>query len=161
MALTRWLTALALSGILMTGPAAALALCSQPHHAKSRHHDGRADYRRFRAAAEHGNAAAQNQLGVLFNRGRGVPQDYIEAVRWWHLSADRGNAIAQCNLGIMYSYGQGVKQDEVLAHMWFNLAAARGSREARKRRDNIATWRMSHKQVLDAQLLAAEFEAEH
>ena len=124
-------------------------------------HDYHTAYVKFRALSENGNAAAQNQLGVMYNRGKGVPQDYIVAVRWWRRSAHLGNATAQCNLGIMYSYGQGVKQNEVLAHMWFNLAAARGSREARKRRDNLATWRMTRGQVLEAQRLAAEFDAHH
>jgi hypothetical protein len=98
---------------------------------------------------------------VIYNRGKGVPQDYVKAVYWWQEAADRGEPTAQCNLGIMYTYGQGVPQDEVLAHMWFNLASARGSHEARKRRDILAAWRMSRAEVLQAMGLAARWEAGH
>ncbi len=170
MAATKWLAALAVAGLALSEPAlASLSLCHSHKSSKAhgaalaayRHRDYHTAYRYFLPLARSGNAFAQNQLGVMYNRGNGVPQDYIEAVQWWHAAADQGNATAQCNLGIMYSYGQGVKQDEVPAHMWFNLAAARGSKEARKRRDNLETWRMSRAQVLEAQRLAAEWEGHH
>lgn len=168
MAGTKWLVALTVACLGFSQPASAsLSLCyshktSKAHGVALAAYRGRdypTAYRYFLPLAQSGNAFAQNQLGVMYNRGNGVPQDYVEAVRWWHAAAEQGNATAQCNLGIMYSYGQGVKQDEVPAHMWFNLAAARGSKEARKRRDNLETWRMSRAQVLEAQRLAAEWEA--
>ncbi len=166
----KWLAAVFLSGLVLSGPASAsLSLCydnkTYKSHARAmsayRNHDYRAAYVYFLPLAQSGNAFAQNQLGVMYNRGRGVPQDYIEAIHWWQAAAEQGHAIAQCNLGIMYSYGQGVKQDEVPAHMWFNLAAARGLKEAFKRRDSLETWRMSRGQVLEAQHLAADWEAHH
>ena len=78
----------------------------------------------LRPLAEQGNAAAQNVLGVMYEIGRGVPQDDMEAVKWYRLSAEQGRASAQYNLGVMYDKGQGVPQDYVRAHMWLNLAAA-------------------------------------
>jgi hypothetical protein len=36
--------------------------------------------------AERGNAAAQSYLGFLFETGRGVPQDIVEASKWLNLS---------------------------------------------------------------------------
>jgi TPR repeat protein len=65
------------------------------------------------AAAEQGNDAAQNVLGVMYVSGKGVPQDYAEAARWFRLSADQGNAFAQFNLGDVYALGQGIAQDYV------------------------------------------------
>ena len=32
--------------------------------------------------AEQGVADAQNLLGVMYDKGKGVPQDYKEAVKW-------------------------------------------------------------------------------
>ncbi|GHV06701.1 hypothetical protein FACS189416_7410 [Bacteroidia bacterium] len=53
------------------------------------------------AAAESGNAAAQNKLGSMYYYGEGVPTDYHEAVRWYRKSAEQGNDEAQNNMGYM------------------------------------------------------------
>jgi uncharacterized protein len=57
----------------------------------------------------------------MYDHGRGMPQSYAEAVRWYRLAANQGIAIAQFKLGIMYHDGQGLARDYVQAHMWFNL----------------------------------------
>ncbi len=41
----------------------------------------------FRKAAEHGLAGAQYNLGVMYDRGQGVPQDYAQAHMWYNLAA--------------------------------------------------------------------------
>ena len=51
-----------------------------------------------RARADRGDAAAQFNLGFMYETGAGVPQDDREAVRWWRLAADQGNAEAQSAL---------------------------------------------------------------
>jgi uncharacterized protein len=76
--------------------------------------------------AEQGNAAAQNGLGVLYYHGRGVPQNYAEALKWSRLAADKGDASAQYNLGDMYRQGQGVTQDYAEAVKWYRLSAEQG-----------------------------------
>ena len=45
---------------------------------------------------------AQYNLGVMYDNGDGVPQDYKEAVKWYRLAAEQGDASAQYNLGLMY-----------------------------------------------------------
>jgi TPR repeat protein len=55
--------------------------------------------------------------------GRGVPQDYAEAVKWFRKAADQGMARAQSDLGFMYADGQGVPQDFAEAVKWFRKAA--------------------------------------
>ncbi|MCH7566103.1 MAG: sel1 repeat family protein, partial [Nitrospirae bacterium] len=52
----------------------------------------------FRPLAQQGNAEAQNNLGVMYSKGRGVPQDDAEAVRWYRRAAEQGNAAAQFGL---------------------------------------------------------------
>ena len=99
---------------------------------------------------------AQNNLGGMYEFGRGVPQDYGEAVRWYRLAADQGHASAQRNLGGMYADGRGVPQDDVAAHMWANLAAAQGDETARKLRDYLSE-RMSSGQIAAAQRAAREW----
>jgi hypothetical protein len=52
----------------------------------------------FKLAAKQGNARAQHNLGVMYNEGMGVPQDYQTALKWYRLAAKQGNAYAQYNL---------------------------------------------------------------
>ncbi|MFO7853725.1 MAG: tetratricopeptide repeat protein [Paracoccaceae bacterium] len=61
--------------------------------------------------AKQGEAAAQHNLGSMYDRGEGVPQDHAEAVRWWRLAAEQGHVKAQFNLGVMHATGEGVSQD--------------------------------------------------
>ena len=48
-----------------------------------------------RTAAEQGLASAHLYLGNMYASGRGVPQDYAEAVKWYRLAVEQGNASAQ------------------------------------------------------------------
>jgi len=41
----------------------------------------------YRKAADQGDAAAQFNLGTLYYNGRGVPQDLVEAHKWYTLAA--------------------------------------------------------------------------
>jgi TPR repeat protein len=104
----------------------------------------------YRMAAEQGEAKAQFNLGVMYAKGQGVPQDFKEAMQWYYLAAMQGDADAQHNLGVMYAKGEGVPQDYVLAYMWFNLAAAQGEKDARDLRDSLAK-KMTAAQIEEAQ----------
>ena len=52
-----------------------------------------------KADAENGSANAQNNLGIFYRDGQGVPKDEVEAVNWFREAAEQNNASAQCNLG--------------------------------------------------------------
>ncbi len=114
------------------------------------------ELKKLRPLAEQGDANAQYNLGVMYDRGRGVPRDYAEAARWHRLAAEQGHAGAQTVLGVMYEYGEGVPQDDVQARMWLNLAAAQGDELARINRDRLAE-RMTPAQLAEAQRLAREW----
>ena len=77
----------------------------------------------IRFAAEQGDAKAQSHLGLMYDEGLGVSQDYAEAARWFRLAAEQGDAGAQCQLRAMYAIGRGVSRDQVKAYMWLSLAA--------------------------------------
>jgi TPR repeat protein len=66
----------------------------------------------------------------MYANGRGVPQDYMTAVKWWTLAAEQGYADAQSNLGVMYTDGTGVPQDHKTAVKWYSLAAEQGYADA-------------------------------
>lgn len=102
--------------------------------------------------AEHGDVRAQYDLGVLYDRGQGVPQDDHEAMNWYHRAAEQGEARAQYNLGLMYANGQGVPQDYAEAYYWITLAASQGNVHAVEARDYYAA-RMTPDQMARAKQL--------
>jgi len=69
----------------------------------------------YRALAEEGDARAQDNLGVMYESGLGVPKSYAEALKWYRRAAALGNHDAQNNLGVMYEHGHGVPRDPALA----------------------------------------------
>ena len=81
-------------------------------------------------AADEGNAAAQYNLGVIYENGSGVAKQYKTAVRWYTLAADQGYAAAQYNLGVIYENGSGVAQEYDTALRWYTLASAQGHANA-------------------------------
>ena len=84
----------------------------------------------WRPLADQGDADAQYFLGVMYEKGNGVPQNYAEAVKWFRLAADQGDADAQYNLGVMYEKGYGVPQNYAEAVKWFRLSAKQGDAQA-------------------------------
>jgi hypothetical protein len=71
----------------------------------------RGDYatalREWKPLAEQGNTRARFYLGVMYDKGRGVPQDYKTALKWYRLAAEQGDADAQKR------YGELILQDLV------------------------------------------------
>jgi len=84
----------------------------------------------YKKAAEQGHESSQLNLGVMYNQGRGVKRDYVEAAHWYEKAAAQGNAKAQLNLGILYDQGLGMKKDIMKAAEYYRQAAERGIRDA-------------------------------
>ncbi|WP_052446196.1 tetratricopeptide repeat protein [Aeromonas fluvialis] len=61
-----------------------------------------ADFLSIQTQALQGNASAQFNLGVMYERGRVVEQDHTLAVSWYRKAAEQGAAIAQYKLGLIY-----------------------------------------------------------
>ena len=47
--------------------------------------------------AEQGNSWAQNNLGVMYDSGRGVPEDNLQAYAWYNIAAAQGHDLAEHN----------------------------------------------------------------
>lgn len=118
---------------------------------------GGAPDRALRQAAEQGDARAQVNLGLMYERGDGVPKDGREAAQWYRRAAEHGEAMGQNNLGVMYERGDGVPKDLVFAYMWFNLSAAQGVELARSNRDLVEK-QMTRDQIADGQRLSREWK---
>lgn len=116
------------------------------------------------ARALRGDPAAEARLGWLYSTGRGVPQNYSEAAKWFYRAATHGNADAQFALGMAYNKGQGVARDYVLSYLWLNLSAAQAVEADRDfkttMRDAIAS-KMTPQQLLTAQALALKWAKSH
>lgn len=80
--------------------------------------------------AEAGDAELQFSLGVMYEHGEGVRQDYAEAARWYRKAAEQGLVDAQYNVGVMYEQGKGVHQDYAEAVRWYRKAAEQGLADA-------------------------------
>ena len=80
----------------------------------------------FRSLAEDGDSSAQFNLGLMYYEGQGIPQNDVEAIRWYRAAAEQGHAKAQFNLGNRYAHGRGVAQNYVEAVRWFRDAAEQG-----------------------------------
>jgi len=77
-----------------------------------------------------GDVDAQLNLGLMYDNGQGVVQNYKEAFHWHQKAAEQGESSAQISLGLFYYDGKGVKQDYKEAVKWFKLAAEQGDTSA-------------------------------
>ncbi|MDR0866964.1 MAG: protein kinase [Planctomycetota bacterium] len=77
----------------------------------------------YQQAAEAGNAAAMNSLGVAFFTGRGTAADKEKAMEWYRQSAEAGDGNAMLNLGLSYDNGWTGEPDYAQARAWYEKAA--------------------------------------
>ena len=138
----KWMTSLAVAALLALSAAGSA--------------DDSEDYENALRLAEQGSASAQFNLGLMYDNGEGVPQDYKAAVKWYSLAAEQGDTSAQFQLGYMYHFGEGVIQDVVYAHMWLNIAASAGDNENRSSSRDLVAKSMTTAQIAEAQKLARE-----
>ena len=80
--------------------------------------------------AEQGDAIAQYNLGLLYEKGRGVTPDHQIAFRWYSRAAEGGIPQAQLNLGELYRRGLGVTKNYQHAVKWYRRAALQGNAAA-------------------------------
>ncbi len=115
----------------------------------------------LRPLAEQGHADAQYHLGVMYQRGQGLKQDYTQAALWYRKAAQQGNTMAQAGLSNLYVTGRGVSQNYVLGYMWINLAAALHPTDERSDkitalRDSIADL-LTPAQLTEARILSRDW----
>lgn len=83
--------------------------------------------------AKQGDAESQGLLGYLYETGRGVPQSFPEALRWYGEAARNGSAIAMYCLGRLHENGRGAQQDFGKAAQYYSKAARRGEQRSQGR----------------------------
>jgi TPR repeat protein len=80
--------------------------------------------------AKQGDAAAQNQLGVMHYLGLGTPVNHRRAAHWFKRAALAGDGNAQRNLGSLFRQGLGVPRDDLRAFGWYDAARRHGNARA-------------------------------
>jgi TPR repeat protein len=85
--------------------------------------------RLIQTAAQKGDAASQNTLGVMYAKGIGVPLNYVRAEHWFEKAADQRYGAALYHLGVLYKAGPaGIKQDLSKANDYMTASALAGFR---------------------------------
>ena len=80
--------------------------------------------------ANSGEPRAQNNMGIMYERGWGVTQSYTEAMSWYRKAADQSLPEAQYNLGTLYHNGYGTEVNNSQAVSWFRRAASQNLPDA-------------------------------
>jgi TPR repeat protein len=80
----------------------------------------------YRYLAEHGNVYAQLKMGYFTLEGKGVEQNYDEAIQWFEKAAQVGYSEAQKALGLFYY----TKENYEKSKYWFQTAAQQGDGDA-------------------------------
>ena len=84
----------------------------------------------------------------------GVPQNHVEAMKWYRKAAK------QSYLGVAYDNGEGVPEDSVQAYAWFSVCAAKTSEYGysgdAKKNKGILKKSMTPAQIAEAQKLSSE-----
>lgn len=84
-------------------------------------------FKLLKPLADEGNAAAQEKIGRLYERGKGVERDYLVALEWHLKAAAQGDALAQGHAGLIYRSGAiGGRSDYGTALKYYRESAAKG-----------------------------------
>ncbi len=84
--------------------------------------EGRLELIKIVKAADAGDAKAQLEFGLMWDKGYWLWQDDERAVKWWKKSAEQGYMKAQMLMGSVYLGGVKVEKDLKKADDWFDMA---------------------------------------
>ena len=84
----------------------------------------------MRLAAQKGDPEAQFEVAVRFAEGKGVKQDFKQAMAWYERSAKSGFVPSQYRLATLFERGVGGAPDLATASQWYQRAAGQGNVKA-------------------------------
>jgi TPR repeat protein len=88
----------------------------------------------YKMAIDKGIGRAMNNLGNMYEVGKGVERNYEEAIKYYRMALGKGVGRAMLHLGDMYFYGRGIEQNYEEAIKYYKMAVTRG--------DDFAMWLM-------------------
>ncbi len=80
----------------------------------------------FMTMARNGDARADGILGIMYNYGVGVPENVVEARKWYERGYAAGDVRSAVGLGVIYAFGFGVKPDGDKARQYLWTAVDKG-----------------------------------
>jgi TPR repeat protein len=84
----------------------------------------------YSRAAECFHTLSIYHLGRLYETGRGVHQDYLQAIKYYEIASNLGNTDALYQLGTIYRHGKGTRLDTNKAIGYITQAAEKGNKVA-------------------------------
>ena len=105
-------------------------------------------------AAAKGDPSASFEVATRFAEGRGIKQDFKQAMTWYQRASAKGSAIAQYRLGTLYERGLGTPIDTTRARLWYKRAADQGNVKAMH---NLAVLSAGNGQAAPDYATAAKF----
>lgn len=84
----------------------------------------------LRTAAQQGDPGAQFEVAARFAEGKGIKQDFQQAITWYTRAAQKGFIPAQYRLASLYERGLGTPADITRAKVWYRRAADQGNIKA-------------------------------
>lgn len=82
---------------------------------------------KWKGWANLGNADSQYGMGLIYDHGRGVSQDFRKAFEWYAKAAEQGHSESQYNIGVYHENGHGVSKDVKKAIVWYKKSADQGN----------------------------------
>jgi TPR repeat protein len=77
-----------------------------------------------------GDSDAQNEIGLAYETGDHVQQDFDKAIEWHKLAAEQGNSDSMFRLGRIWQYGLSGDSEFSIALKWYRMAADKGNSSA-------------------------------
>jgi uncharacterized protein len=97
------------------------------------------DTKKIIALAESGSPAAQYQIGLMLQQGKGgVTQDPKKAAAWFRRAAEQGNRQAQYDLAVMLLQDRTLPGGYTAAYFWLCVLGRGGDEEVVSLRDQLA-----------------------
>ena len=116
--------ATALCSILLLAPSSSSHALTTDKAVKAM---GKGDFelalKELRPLIEKNDPNAQFLMGMLYDAGKGVPQDQAIAASWYRKAAEQNHLMAQTFLGVFYYSGTGVEKDCKKAAHWLKAPA--------------------------------------
>lgn len=81
----------------------------------------------LRSAAQQGDPGAQFEVAARFAEGKGLKQDFQQAIVWYTRAAQKGFVPAQYRLATLHERGLGTTTDITRAKVWYRRAADQGN----------------------------------
>ena len=82
--------------------------------------------RLYQEACDSGDLTACNVFGLMYETGRGVPQDVDRAAALYQQACEGGALVGCTNVGLLYAAGVGLAQDTARAAGFFQIACEGG-----------------------------------